>query len=74
MNHYREVNLGKCNKLIIVVENCFRMAVSLELIKINSYSFFSFSFINMDCLKLHKLNCCYEIEILAAATYSDASA
>ena len=24
----------------------------------------------MDCLKMHKLNCCYEIEILAAATYS----
>ena len=23
----------------------------------------------MDCLKMHKLNCCYEIEILAAATY-----
>ena len=45
------------------------MAISLELIKINNYSLFSFSCINMDCLKMHKLNCCYEIEILAAATY-----
>ena len=45
------------------------MAVSLELIKINSYFFSPFSCINMDCLKMHKLNCCYEIEIFAAATY-----
>ena len=34
------VNLRKCNKLFIVMQNCFRMAISLELIKINSYSFF----------------------------------
>ena len=68
MNHYRGVNLGKCNKLFIVAENCFRMAISLELIKINLL-LFSFSCINMDCLKMHKLNCCFETEILAAATY-----
>ena len=35
--------------------------ISLELIKINSYSFFSFSCINMACLKMHKLNCCCKI-------------
>ena len=36
-NHHGGVNLRKCNKLFIVAQNCFRMAVSLELIKINSY-------------------------------------
>ena len=45
------------------------MAISLELIKINSYFFSSFSCINMACLKMHKLNCCCKIKILAAATY-----
>ena len=38
------VNLRKCYKLFIVVQNCFQMAISLELIKINSY-FFSFIFL-----------------------------
>ena len=33
------VNLRKCNKLFIVAQNCFQMAISLELIKINSYFF-----------------------------------
>ena len=55
------VNLRKCNKLFIVMQNCFRMAISLELIKINSYFFSPFSCINMACLKMHKLNCCCKI-------------
>ena len=39
------VNLRKCNKLFIVAQNCFRMAISLELIKIKSYFFFFFIFL-----------------------------
>ena len=38
------VNLRKCNKLFIVAHNCFRMAISLELIKINSIYFYFFHF------------------------------
>ena len=53
------VNLKKYNKLFIVTKLCFQLAISLELIKINSYFFFfSFSCINMASLKMHKLNCC----------------
>ena len=55
------VNLRKCNKLFIVAQNCFRMAISLELIKINSYLKKKSSRINMACLKTHKLNCCCKI-------------
>ena len=38
------VNLRKCNKLFIVTQNCFQMAISLELIKIKLL-FFSLHFL-----------------------------
>ena len=41
------VNLIKCNKLFIVMQNCFRMAISLELIKINSYFFLFFFLVSI---------------------------
>ena len=37
------------------------MAVSLELIEIDAYFFFSFSCINVDSLKMHELNNSFEI-------------